>query len=88
MKRPSFDVLIPHSRHRPNWETPKAEALFNSFIDNGFSYDEMSNAPDYLVFASAELLFLILPKMIDEMLERNDTVNFLIYSMLSAIDIN
>ena len=86
MVRKIYDVLIPLARQSPNWESKKAEVLFNKFIDEGFTYDEISNHPDWPSIASAELLHDILPMMIDEMLKRNDTGNFLIYPMISAID--
>jgi hypothetical protein len=38
------------------------------------------------VYASAEVLATILPLMIDEMLAREDTGNFLIYPMIAAVD--
>jgi hypothetical protein len=81
-----FDVLIPYARAHPNWESQKAEALFETFVAEGFSYDSISNKPDYMVYASAELLAIILPLMIDEMLHRDNTDNFLVYPMLTAID--
>lgn len=82
----NYDVLIPMARKYPDWESEKAEIMFKRFISEGFSYDDISNHPDYPAFASAELLHDILPQMIDEMLERKDTVNFLIYPMISAIN--
>ena len=60
--------------------------MFARFIDGGFDYDEISKHPDYPAYASAELLIILLPKIIEEMLRRRDTVNYLIYPMISAID--
>lgn len=87
MSRETYDVLIPIVRHSPDWETRKAEVLFKKFINEGFSYEDISNHPDWPAFASAELLHDILPLMIDEMLRRKDEDNFLIYPMISAIDL-
>jgi hypothetical protein len=85
-KREAMEVLIAHARETPNWESIKAEAMFRKFMTDGFSYDELSNHPDYPVYASAELLAAILSPIIDEMFARADTDNFLIYHVLSAVD--
>tara|TARA_R110001592_G_scaffold16881_11_gene71673 strand:- start:4298 stop:4741 length:444 start_codon:yes stop_codon:yes gene_type:complete len=82
----NYDVLIPQSRKNLHWESEKAEALFKKFVAEGFSYDEISNNPDYPTYASAEFLNDFLPHMIDEMLKRKDIDNFLIYPMISAIN--
>src|SRR5664279_6223015 len=60
--------------------------MFGRFMSGGFSYDEISNRPDSPAYASAEVLATILPLMIDEMLAREDTGNFLIYPMIAAVD--
>jgi hypothetical protein len=80
------ELLATFARKKPNLESVKAEAMFRKFINGGFSYDEISNHPDYPVYASAQVLVFILPQIIDEMLARNDTGNFLIYHVISAID--
>jgi hypothetical protein len=80
------ELLIRHARENPTLESAEAEAMFRKFISGGFSYDEISNRPDYPAYASAEVLAAILPLMIDEMLKREDTVNFLIYPMIAAVD--
>lgn len=82
----NYDLLVPHARKQPNGESEKAEALFKKFINEGFAYDDISNHPDWPNYASAEFLFVLLPQMIDEMLGRVDTINYLIYPMISAID--
>ncbi len=84
MAKYNFSVLIPNTM--PNGEAEKAEALFKQFLASGFIYDEISSHPDWPVYASAEMLHLMLPWMIDEMLKRNDTGNFLIYPMITAVD--
>ncbi len=86
MTEEKYDVLISLVRQNPNSETRNAEALFNKFINQNFSYDEISAHPDWPAFASAELLNDILPQIIDEMLKRGDTGNFLIYPVISSID--
>lgn len=86
MSKKKYDVLIPLARQSPDWETKKAESLFNKFINEGFVYDDISNHPDWPSYASAELLHDMLPQMIEEMLKRGDTINFLIYPMISSID--
>lgn len=83
----NYDPLVPHARKYPNGESEQAEALFNQFLSEGFSYDAISNHPDWPGYASAEFLLDLLPWMIDEMLRREDTVNYLIYPMLSAINL-
>ena len=64
----------------------RAEEMFCSFIKNGFLYDTLSNNPDSLVYPSPYTLSIILPNLIDSMLKNNDTINFLIYGILTAID--
>lgn len=86
MAREKYDVLLPLVRENPDWESRQAETLFNHFINEGFSYDAISNHPDWPAFASAELLNNIIPQMIGEMLTREDTANFLIYPIISALD--
>jgi len=78
--------LIGHARENPTWEAAKAKAMFGKFMAGDFSYDEISNRPDYPAYASAEVLATILPLMIDEMLVRGDTVNFLVYPLIAAVD--
>ena len=87
-KKEPFDTLMPLYRTQPNGETDRARALFTKFLNDGFSYDDISNHPDWLVYASAETLSIVLPQMIDEMLRRKDTVNFLVYPMITAFDPN
>jgi hypothetical protein len=84
-KKP-VELLIGFARENPTPDATKAEAMFRKFMSGGFSYDEISNRPDDPVYASAEVLATILPLMIDEMLARNDTGNFLIYPMITAVD--
>jgi len=67
-------------------EQISAKNLFRSFIENGFSYDELSRKPDFMAFASSYTLSIIFPDLITNMLERNDQYNFLIYGILTAID--
>lgn len=81
-----FEVLIPYYQSRSNGESDKAKALFMSFLSGNFSYDTISNHPDYMVYASAETLAMILPLIIEEMLKRKDTDNFLAYHIFSSID--
>jgi len=81
-----YNVLISNALQHPNWETDKAKKMFEHFISDRFSYDAISNYPDYLSYASAELLHDILPQMIEEMIKRKDTDNFLIYKIISALD--
>lgn len=82
-----YDVLISSARKQPNGESEKAEAMFSSFISKGFSYDDISNHPDYTVYASVEMLLDMIPWIIDEMLRRKDTVNYLIYPVIMNIDL-
>lgn len=77
---------MPAYRERSNSESCKAEQVFLQFVTKGFSYDEVSNHPDYTVYASDEMLAFMLPLIIDEMLLRNDTQNYLVYPILTAID--
>jgi hypothetical protein len=86
MANKKIELLIRHARSNPNWEATKAETMFRKFISGKFSYDELSNHPDYPVYASAEVLAIILPLIIDEMLARGDTINFLIYHVIAAVD--
>ncbi len=85
-KERSYQVLAPYVYTSRNGESEKAEAMFERFLIDGFSYDEISNHPDYPVYASAELLHELLPQMIDEMIKRKDTDNFLIYHIISALE--
>ena len=82
-----MEVLIDHARRNPNWESVKAEAMFKKFLSDGFLYDEISSHPDYPSYASAVFLLDMIPWIIDEMLHRKDIGNFLIYKILSAIDL-
>ncbi|WP_315804838.1 hypothetical protein [Bradyrhizobium sp. SZCCHNS3002] len=84
-KRP-VELLIGYARENPTLDAAKARAMFEKFMAGGFSYDEISNRPDCPAYASAEVLAIILPLMIDEMLAREDTGNFLIYPMIAAVD--
>ncbi|MGJ5197695.1 hypothetical protein [Bradyrhizobium sp. HKCCYLRH1030] len=84
-KRP-VELLIGFAREKVTLEAARAEAMFRKFMSGGFSYEEISNRPDWPTYASAEVLATILPLMIDEMLARDDTVNYLIYPMLTAVD--
>lgn len=81
-----YHVLIPDYQNRSNGESEKAEVIFKRFIQEGFSYEEISNHPDYLVYASAEMLLCMIPQIIEEMIARKDTENFLIYPIISALD--
>ena len=85
-KKYPFDLVRPHDQSPFSWEYDKAEKMFGQFVTGNFSYDEMSNHPDYLSYATAEVLTIILPLMIDEWLARKDRANYLIYPMMSAID--
>ena len=87
MVHKAYDVLMPYVRQNPDWESKKAEVLFNKFIDEGFSYDDISNHPDYLACASAEMLLDMIPWIIDEMLQRKDTINYLIYPIIMNLDL-
>jgi len=84
-KKP-VELLIGFARVNPTLDAAKAEAMFRKFMSGAFSYDEISNRPDCPVYASAEVLATILPLMIDEMMARQDTGNFLIYPMITAVD--
>ncbi len=84
-KKP-VELLIGYARENPTLEAAEAEAMFRRFMSGGFSYDEISNRPDFPACASAEVLATILPLMIDEMLAREDIGNFLIYPMIAAVD--
>ena len=84
-KKP-VELLIGYARQNPTLEAAKAKAMFGRFMSGGFSYDEISNSPDLPAYASAEVLATILPLMIEEMLARQDTGNFLIYPMIAAVD--
>jgi len=86
VKKKKYNVLIPYYHNRSNGESEKAESMFKRFLSEGFSYDDISNHPDYPVYASAEFLHDMLPLMIDEMLKKKDTDNFLIYHIISALD--
>jgi hypothetical protein len=79
-------LLIGHARTNPTFEATKAEAMFKKFLSGGFSYDELSDHPDYPAYASADVWRVILPLIIDEMLARADTTNFLIYHVIAAVD--
>lgn len=85
-KNGKVELLISHARKNPTLEAVKAEAMFRKFMEEGFSYEEISNYPDYPVYASAEVLAKILPLIIDEMFARSDTGNFLIYHVINAVD--
>ena len=84
-KKP-VELLISYARGNPTFEAAQAAEMFGKFMSGSFSYDELSNYPDWPVYASAEVLATILLLMIDEMLARKDTGNFLIYPMISAVD--
>jgi hypothetical protein len=84
-KKP-VELLIGYARENPTLDAAQAETMFRKFMSGGFSYDEISNHPDSPAYASAEVLATILPLMIDEMLARKDTGNFLIYPMIAAVD--
>jgi hypothetical protein len=84
-KKP-VELLIGYARENPTLDAAKAEAMFRRFMSGGFSYDEISNRPDSPAYASAEVLATILPLMIEGMLAREDTGNFLIYPMIAAVD--
>lgn len=71
---------------RPNGESEKAEALFAKLVSGNFSYDDLSNHPDYIVYASAETLAIIVPQLIDEMLRRKDLSNYILFPLLSVLD--
>jgi hypothetical protein len=79
-------LLVPFARENLTLEASKAAAMFDRFVSGHFSYDEISNQPDYLVYMSAEVLAITLPPIIDEMLARRDTGNFLIYPLITAVD--
>lgn len=81
-----FDPLIPDCREHPDYEGCIAEKMFCKFLTEGFSYDDISNHPDYTVYASAEMLAFMLPLIIDEMLTRSDTDNYLIRPIIISID--
>lgn len=81
-----FELLIPYYRGKAHWEADKAASMFRKFVSDEFSYDDIANHPDYMVYASAEVLARILPLMIDEMVTRADTGNFLIYHVIAAVD--
>jgi hypothetical protein len=80
------ELLIGYARENPTLDAAKAKAMFGRFMSGGFSYDEISNRPDSPAYASAEVLATILPLMIEEMLAREDTGNFLVYPMIAAVD--
>ena|SRR6218665_2446662 len=82
-----YDVLMPHMRKNPNFETSRAEEMFNRFLDEKFSYEEISNHPDYLVQASAEMLADMIPWIIEDMLKKKDLENYLIYPIIMDIDL-
>jgi len=84
-KKP-VELLIRYARENPTLDAAQAEAMFRRFMSGGFSYDEISNRPYSPAYASAEVLATVLPLMIDEMLARKDTGNFLIYPMIAAVD--
>lgn len=84
--RKPVELLIGYARENPTLDAAQAETMFRKFMSGGFSYDEISNRPDSPAYASAEVLAIILPLMIDEMLARGDTGNFLIYPMIAAVD--
>ena len=77
---------MPYFKQHPNGESEEAEKMFQRFLSEGFSYEDISNHPDYPVYASTKFLKHMLPLMIEEMLLRNDTENFLVYHIISAID--
>lgn len=81
-----LQVMISTYRGYSNGESHKAHELFDKFIEEGFSYGGISDRPDYLVYASAEYLIVLLPQIIDEMLARGDTGNYLVYQIVNAID--
>ncbi len=79
-------ILLPQYANRSNGESDRAKALFASFLSGSFCYEDIAGHPDYLVYASADTLAVILPLIIQEMISRNDSDNYLIYPMISAID--
>lgn len=79
-----IELLAPYINR--TLEGIKAEGMFQEFMSGRFSYDELSNHPDYPVYASAEVLAAMLPLVIDEMLLREDTNNYLIYPITTALD--
>lgn len=82
----SVNVLMPQFESNPSFEAAKARKLFVTALTKALSYDDLSNNPDYMVYASAETIYLLLPKIIDEMISNADTHNYLIYHVLTAID--
>ena len=82
-KRP-IEFLISFARAR--LDMTKAEATFRKFMAGDFDYDELSSKPDYLFYASSDVLAAILPLTIVELLARNDLGNYLIHPLLIAID--
>ena len=86
--RRSIPVLLPHT-NLENLEAIKAKEMFVKFLKEGSSYNDISKYPDYMSYASGELLAYILPDIIKEMLLRKDyNGNYLIYQILAAIDPN
>lgn len=79
-------LLDARYRYPDTLESIKVAGMFKKAVSEGFSYDEISNYPDCPVYASAELLVIILPLLIDEMFARNDFENYLIYPMTTAVD--
>ncbi len=67
-------------------ERVELESMLQRFLVEGFSYDEMSEVPDHLTAASATALAFILPRLIDEMISRNDTASYMIFHVLTAFD--
>jgi hypothetical protein len=80
------NLIMPYFKEHPNFESIKAEALFHRFVEKGFLYKEISDRPEYMNYASSEILLIILPIIIDEMLSQKDTDNYLIYHVIAAID--
>lgn len=86
--RKNYDVLVPHARAYKGLhiERDEAEAMFNRFLSDGFSYHDISHQADLPVYASAEFLMDLLPWIIDAMLEKEGTNHFLVLPMMAAID--
>jgi hypothetical protein len=79
-------LLIPYYWERSNGESEQALAMFEKFVSKGFSYKEISNHPDFTVYASADLLLKMIPWIIDGMKSNDDKHNYLVYPILSTID--
>lgn len=67
-------------------ESEQARAMFAELMKGKFSYDFLSSHPDYLGYASAKTLAVLLPMAIAEMLSRSDISNYLVYPILTAVN--